>query len=120
MKLIPVLACLLLVACSRAAQTTGAAPSVTSEVNGFIVTDGDITHRPYDLLGLVSVTVSRRNLISTRPDRQLVDDRLIERARQIGADAVIRVIYSPTPLTASRWAGTKAEGMAIRYRRTAR
>ena len=45
---------------------------------------------------------------------------LLDTARQLGADAVVRVVYSPTGASLMSWGGIKAEGVAIKYRPAAR
>ncbi len=118
MKLIAV--CLLLcgavATASPAAQTIVAAPPHTMNVDGFIVTEGDISDRPYDLLGTVSVKLGKLTWVSGNPDRQKADAKLMAKAKQMGAHAVVRVTYMPTGASAMSWGGIKAEGTAIRYR----
>lgn len=98
------------------AQTIVAAPPHTSNVDGFIVTEGDFADRPYDVLGSVSVKVGKLTWVSEDPDRQKADAKLMAKARQMGADAVVRVTYTPTGASAMSWGGIKAEGTAIRYK----
>lgn len=107
---------LILVSATAAAQTVVAAPPHTTNVNGFIVTEGDIADRPYDVVGHVSVKVGKLTWVSGNPDRLKADAKLMTKARQMGADAVVRVTYTPTGVSAMSWGGIKAEGTAIRYR----
>lgn len=102
------------------AQTIVAAAPHTSNVDGFIVTEGDITDRPYIELSTVTVKAGKFSWVSRNPDRSDVDAKLRVKARQLGADAVVRVVYSPTGASLMSWGGIKAEGVAIKYQPAAR
>jgi len=97
------------------AQTIVAAPPHTSTFDGFIVTEGNISDRPYTELGTVTAKAGKLTWVSHNPDRGDVDMKLRDKARAMGADAVIRVQYTPTGASAMSWGGIKAEGVAIRY-----
>lgn len=96
-------------------QTIVAAPPHTSVVNGFLVTEGDVADRPYIQIGTVTAKAGKFSWVSRNPDHSDVDRKLREKAQQMGADAVIRVRYTPTGVSMMSWGGIKAEGMAIRY-----
>lgn len=97
------------------AQTIVAAPPHTSIVDGFIVTEGDISDRPYTVLGTVSAKAGKATWVSRNPNRTDVDTKLRRNALKMGADAVVRVAYGSTGASAMSWGGVKAEGTAIRY-----
>lgn len=99
-------------------QTIVAAQPHTSIVNGFIVTEGDIADRPYLPVGTVTAKAGKFSWVSRNPDRSDVDRKLREKAQQMGADAVIRVQYTPTGASLMSWGGIKAEGLAVRYSST--
>ena len=96
-------------------QTIVAAPPHTSNVDGFVVTEGDIADRPYTELGSVSAKAGKLTWVSRNPDWTDVDRKLRDKGHQMGADAVIRVRYGSTGVSAMSWGGVKAEGMAIRF-----
>ena len=105
-----------LVAAPLSAQTIVATAPFTSNINGFIITEGDIADRPYDEIGSVTANRGRGTLFDRQPTRDTVNLRLTDVARRMGADAVVRVRYtvrSPSPMS---WGGMQADGMAIRYR----
>ena len=54
-------------------------------------------------------------MVSRNPDRTDIDAKLMNKARQMGADAVIRVHYTPTGASLMSWGGMKGEGVAIKY-----
>lgn len=96
-------------------QTIVAAPPHTSNFDGFIVTEGDISDRPYTVLGTVSAKAGKLTWISRNPDRGDIDMKLRDKARQMGADAVVRVHYTPTGASMMSWGGIEGEGVAIKY-----
>jgi hypothetical protein len=97
------------------AQTVVAAAPHTSNVDGFIVTEGDISDRPYAELGPVTAKAGKLTWVSRNPDWTDIDRKLREKARQMGADAVVRVRYVPTGASLMSWGGIKGEGVAIRF-----
>jgi hypothetical protein len=102
-------------ALSVRAQTVVAAAPHTSNVDGFIVTEGDISDRPYTELGSVTAKAGKLTWVSKNPDWTDIDTKLREKARQMGADAVVRVRYAPTGASLMSWGGIKGEGVAIKY-----
>lgn len=101
------------------AQTVVAAPPHTSNFDGFIVTEGDISDRPYIELGTVTAKAGKLTWVSRNPDRGDIDVKLKDKARQMGADAVVKVRYTPTGASLMSWGGIKGEGVAIRFTRPA-
>lgn len=97
------------------AQTVVAAPPHTSNFGGFIVTEGDISDRTYSELGIVTAKAGKLTWVSRNPDRGDIDLKLREKARQMGADAVVRVNYTPTGASMMSWGGIKGEGVAIKF-----
>jgi hypothetical protein len=97
------------------AQTIVAAPPHTANFDGFIVTEGDISDRPYTELGPVTAKAGKFSWVSRNPDRSDIDTKLRLKALQMGADAVVRVHYTPTGASMMSWGGIKGEGMAVRY-----
>jgi hypothetical protein len=97
------------------AQTVVAAAPHTSNVDGFIVTEGDVADRPYSQLGTVTAKAGKLTWVSKNPNYDDVDAKLRDKARRMGADAVVRVRYLPTGASMMSWGGIKAEGVAIKY-----
>jgi hypothetical protein len=107
---------LLIMSAPGHAQTIIAAPPHTSNFDGFIVTEADISDRTYTELGTVTAKAGKLTWVSRNPDRGDIDLKLKDKARQIGADAVIRVHYTPTGASMMSWGGIKGEGVAIKYK----
>jgi hypothetical protein len=97
------------------AQTIVAAPPHTSNFDGFIVTEGDISDRPYTEIGTVTAKAGKLTWVSRNPDRGDIDMKLRDKARQMGADAVVRVHYEPTGASLMSWGGIKGEGVAVKF-----
>jgi hypothetical protein len=103
---------------STTAQTIVAAPPHTSNFDGFIVTEGDISDRPYTELGTVTAKAGKLTWVSRNPDRGDIDSKLRDKARQLGADAVVRVHYASTGASLTSWGGIRGEGVAIKFNAT--
>lgn len=96
-------------------QTIVPAAPYSSNVDGFIVTEGDISDRPYIEVGTVSAKTTKFSLVSKNSNREMVDIKLREKARQLGANAVVRVRYGSTGISLMNWGGVRVEGVAVRF-----
>jgi hypothetical protein len=105
----------MLVSAPAGGQTIVAAQPYTSNVDGFIVTEGDIIDRPYVEIGAVGAKAGKTTWISGNPNRERVDLKLREKARKMGAQAIVKVRYSSTGVSAMSWGGMRADGIAIRF-----
>lgn len=79
------------------------------------VIDGDITDRPYRVIGVVQATVRRATVFSKNPSREKVYKELWERARKLKADAVVNAKYGEARPTAWSYGARDAEGEAIKF-----
>lgn len=78
-----------------------------------ILTEGDITDRPYKSLGDISVTVRKVTIFDKDPTQASVADALKERAAEMGADAVILVRYGTVGVSLLSWGEMDGNGRAI-------
>jgi hypothetical protein len=69
-----------------------AAPALNANTSVLIAEDS-LPGRKYKALGLVEVSVKKLTVFHADPTRKQANDALSERARLIGADAVINVTY---------------------------
>lgn len=79
------------------------------------VVAGDVTDRPYRVVGEVRTNVSKATLFSKDPSEQKVFEELWQRAARMGADAVVNAHYSevvPGGWTSGR---RKAYGQAVKF-----
>lgn len=79
------------------------------------VVEGDITDRPYRVIGTVQATVRRATAFSKNPSREKVYKELWERAVKLGADAVVKANYGEAKVTAWSWGARDAEGQAVKF-----
>jgi len=96
------------------AQSTDATPAVNWEF-GVPVTAYDITDRPYTVLGEVKAGVRKATIFSKTPDQGKVYRELWERAKKLGADAVIKASYGDSRITAFSWGSVPATGLAVKF-----
>src|SRR5438094_2752605 len=73
----------------RREQAVAAKPTDPARIT---ITEGDVS-RKYTSLGDVSVTVNKTTVFNKDPTREMVNDKLKEKAAELGADAVILVRY---------------------------
>lgn len=93
------------------------APSTYESVRalGVPVVAGDITGRPYRVLGEVRASVRKATVFSRSPSQAHVYRELWERGERLGADAVINAQYGDAHITALSWGARTATGQAIKF-----
>lgn len=88
---------------------------VVNEDVGVPVFPNDITDRPYTVLGEVKAGVRKATVFSKEPSQAKIYRELWERAEKLGADAVVKVTYGDSHLSAFSWGKTNATGVAVRF-----
>jgi hypothetical protein len=89
-------------------------PAVVVAAMAVPVFDDDIPGARYQILGPVSVRISKATAFSSPADRAKVYGLLWAKARVMGADAVIHAAHGRSPLTLMSWGGSEASGEAIK------
>ena len=79
------------------------------------VTAGDVTDRPYRVLGEVRASVRKATVFSRSPSQAHVYRELWERAERLGADAVVHAAYGEAHITALSWGARTATGQAVKF-----
>lgn len=79
------------------------------------VTAGDVTDRPYRVLGEVRASVRKATVFSRSPSQAHVYRELWERAERLGADAVVHAAYGDAHITAMSWGARTATGQAVKF-----
>lgn len=79
------------------------------------VVEGDITDRPYRVLGHVNKGVRKATMFSKSASHEKVYRELWEDAQKLGADAVIQADYGQARITALSWGSREARGVAIKF-----
>lgn len=79
------------------------------------VTDADVTDRPYRIVGEVRAEVRKATIFSHSPSREHVFRELWERARRLGADAVVNARSGNARITAMSWGSRRSTGQAVKF-----
>ena len=83
-----------------------------------MLTEGDITNRPYQIIKDIDVTVSKPNVFADDPTQQQVAAELKKKAAEMGADAVIFVRYGALGFGPFNWGEMKGRGRAVVFTAT--
>jgi len=81
-----------------------------------IVSEGDITDRPYQIIQDIDVTVAKSNVFADDPTREQVAKELKKKAAELGADAVIFVRYGSVGMGLFNWGEMKGRGRAVAFK----
>lgn len=99
---------------AQTADVKTAAVQPTSSAN-VTITDGDIVDKTYVSLGDVTVNVNKTTVFHPNPTPALVNEKLKEKAAELGADAVIFVRYGSGGISMMSWGSLEGKGRAVRY-----
>jgi hypothetical protein len=88
-------------------------PAARSDASVLIV-EGPLPGRKYKELGPIDVSVKKLTIFHADPTKAQADRALIERARMIGADAVINVTYE-SGIGLTTWGYMDAKGTAVKF-----
>lgn len=121
----PLLFCTLLTGCatwSTSSVDNSAADVATSQTSKkkpseIQVTEGDITDRSYKLVGDLSVTVNKTTVFHPEPTKEMVTEKLKEKASELGADAVVLARYGKGGMSLMSWGSLEGKGRAIKFDR---
>ena len=89
--------------------------SVVNDEFGVPVFAGDITDRPYRIVGPVSAGVRKATIFSKKPSQQKIYNEVWERGEKMGADAVVNVTYGESEISLDSWGKTRALGFAVKF-----
>jgi uncharacterized protein YbjQ (UPF0145 family) len=98
-----------------AATTANAKPEVKKLPAQVTITDTDVVDRKYESLGDISVTVNKTTAFHPNPTQELVNDKLREKAAEMGADAVVLVRYGSVGISLMSWGSLEGKGRAIKF-----
>lgn len=82
-----------------------------------VVTKDDINDRPYEVIGDIKVTVNKTTIFNSDPTPAMVDERLKEKAGELGADAVILVRYGSVGMSFTSWGSLDGQGRAVFFKK---
>ncbi|GAA3722076.1 hypothetical protein GCM10022421_33390 [Oceanisphaera sediminis] len=96
---------------SNIPSQTASAIDKTSQV---IISEGDIKDRNYEEIGPIEVSVKKLTVFHKDPTKEQANEALIEKARMVGANAVVNVSYkSGVGLTTWGYMDAKGTGVKI-------
>ena len=93
-----------------------AAPYAAKSVDQVILSESDITDRPYQSLGDITVTVKKWTIFDKDPTQEQVAQALKQKAAAMGADAVILVRYGAVGIGFTSWGQMDGQGRAIVFK----
>lgn len=96
-------------------STASATKLPSTRVSEIILTQEDITDRPYETLGDIEVSVSKTTIFNSDPTPEMIDKELREEAAEMGADAVILIRYGSVGISAFSWGALEGKGRAVRF-----
>lgn len=80
-----------------------------------LVTDADITDKPYTSLGDITVTVRKVTIFDSDPTPEKVNEALREKAAAMGADAVVLVRHGTVGVSLLSWGEMEGSGRAVKF-----
>ena len=95
--------------------TSTTPPAQAKSPSQIMITDSDVVDRRYASLGDISVTVNKTTIFHPEPTRELVNDKLREKAAELGADAVILVRYGNGGISLMSWGSLEGKGRAVKF-----
>jgi len=79
------------------------------------VVAGDVSDRPYTVVGQITAGVRKATLFSKAASKEKIYRELWERGKKMGADAVIHASFGESHISAMSWGQTNATGVAIKF-----
>jgi hypothetical protein len=93
--------------------STNDAPAVVSTKKVLIAEDS-LPSRKYSTIGPIEVTVKKLTLFHADPTKEQANEVFIEKARSLGADAVVNVTYE-SGIGLGTWGKIEGKGSAVKF-----
>lgn len=103
-----------LCSCTTRSSSKFSGKTKTALSDEIFLTESETISQPFEKLGRIEAVVKKNMLLFPNPKKSQVDQELIQKARVIGADAVIDLEYSGG-IGFTTWGYMKASGIAVRY-----
>lgn len=87
----------------------------TAELPTPPVIAGDISDRPYTVLGQITAGVRKATVFSKAASPEKIYRELWERGKKMGADAVVHAEFGEAHISALSWGQTTATGIAVKF-----
>ena len=78
-----------------------------------IISEGDLPDRKYKVIGPIEVSVKKLTVFHKDPTKEQANEALIEKARVIGANAVINITYK-SGVGFATWGYMDAKGTGVK------
>jgi hypothetical protein len=98
----------------RTDSNISAAPAAGAASAANVLILEGVPDKKYKELGPVEVSVKKLTVFHKDPTREQANEALVEKARIIGADAVIRVIYE-SGIGFTTWGYIDAKGTGVKF-----
>lgn len=93
--------------------TSVPAPSVRPSAN-VLISEDSLPNRKHKELGPIEVSVKKLTVFHKDPTKEQANEALIEKARTVGADAVINVTYK-SGVGFTTWGYIDANGIGVKF-----
>ncbi|MDX1771368.1 MAG: heavy metal-binding domain-containing protein [Planococcaceae bacterium] len=87
--------------------------SVIDKTSRVIISEGDIKDQEYEEIGPIEVSVKKLTVFHKDPTKEQANEALIEKARMIGANAVVNVSYK-SGIGLTTWGYMDAKGTGVK------
>ncbi len=91
-----------------------APPAAASPAAQVLLSEGSLPGRKYTEIGPVEVSVKKLTAFHADPTKEQANEALVGKARLLGADAVINIVYS-SGVGLTTWGYMDAKGKAVRF-----
>ena len=100
---------------SKSADTAVSTQAKKTPPSYVVITDKDIPDRKYQSLGDITATVNKTTIFNADPTQEMVNEKLREKASELGADAVILVRYGNGGMSLMSWGSLEGKGRAVKF-----
>jgi hypothetical protein len=98
----------------RTDSNISSAPDAVSAPKTDVLISEGVPDRKYSELGPIEVSVKKLTAFNKDPTKEQANEALVEKARSIGADAVIKVTYQ-SGVGMTTWGYMDAKGIAVKF-----
>ena len=100
---------------SKSADTAVSTQAKKTPPSSVVITDKDIPDRKYQSLGDITAAVNKTTIFNADPTQEMVNEKLREKASELGADAVILVRYGNGGMSLMSWGSLEGKGRAVKF-----
>ena len=92
---------------------TAVPAAATKPVTTVLISEDALPKRKFKEIGSIEVSVKKLTIFHKDPTKEQANEALTEKAREIGADAVIKVVYK-SGIGFTTWGYIDANGMGVK------